>query len=230
VGGFHCPNSSCSLKLCSVCCSSHASLTCAEYQSTKRMFKGEIVDSQFIELIAREGFSQCNSCSMHVELESGCFHMTCNCTHQFCYLCKKRWKTCQCPQWDETRLTLRAKENLGDRANAVAIEAEKRNIQNAEECVNHSWRRINCRGMSCGNCGFYMYVYKFQCTDCHFNVCNMCQFNVFITIDWGSYNLSDGLIHPIIYFTLFTSILAYKYSHFDEHHAVAVMFCDSLIT
>lgn len=177
AGGFHCPNSSCSLKLCSVCHTSHAAMTCVEYQRSQRMLKSEIADSQFLEVIAREGYSQCNSCSMYVELQSGCYHMTCNCTNQFCYLCKKRWKTCHCPQWDEERLTMRARENLGLNANPVAIQAERRNIRNAEECTNHSWRRIDRAHLNCGNCGFYMYVYKYQCTYCRFDVCNTCRYH-----------------------------------------------------
>ncbi|CAL8999751.1 unnamed protein product [Prunus brigantina] len=40
-----------------------------------------------------------------VELDSGCYHITCRCGHQFCYTCGAEWKnkkaTCDCPLWDE---------------------------------------------------------------------------------------------------------------------------------
>lgn len=45
-----------------------------------------------------------------IELTTGCFHMTCRCKTQFCYLCSSPWKTCQCPRWDEQRLVTRAEE------------------------------------------------------------------------------------------------------------------------
>jgi hypothetical protein len=31
---------------------------------------------------------------------------------QFCYLCRARWKTCSCPQWDERRLTAAAEDRV----------------------------------------------------------------------------------------------------------------------
>ena len=36
-----------------------------------------------------------------IELNHGCFHMTCRCKTQFCYRCGAQWKTCSCPQWEE---------------------------------------------------------------------------------------------------------------------------------
>ena len=38
--------------------------------------------------------------------------MTCRCRTEFCYLCHARWKTCQCPQWDERRLLAAAEERV----------------------------------------------------------------------------------------------------------------------
>jgi len=32
----------------------------------------------------------------------------CCCDAQFCYVCGEQWKTCECAQWDETRLLARA--------------------------------------------------------------------------------------------------------------------------
>lgn len=39
-----------------------------------------------------------------MELWQGCYHMTCRCSTQFCYLCAALWKTCDCRQWDDQRL------------------------------------------------------------------------------------------------------------------------------
>ncbi|KAI0315168.1 hypothetical protein OF83DRAFT_374973 [Amylostereum chailletii] len=38
----------------------------------------------------------CPGCGSVVEHNQGCYHMTCICTQQFCYLCASPWKTCTC--------------------------------------------------------------------------------------------------------------------------------------
>ena len=58
-----------------------------------------------LELGERAGWARCPGCETLIELNQGCFHMTCRCKTEFCYLCKKHWKTCYCPQWEEGRLT-----------------------------------------------------------------------------------------------------------------------------
>lgn len=45
----------------------------------------------------------------------GCYHMTCRCKTEFCYLCKATWKTCRCVQWDERRLFRVAEERVDAR-------------------------------------------------------------------------------------------------------------------
>ena len=47
-----------------------------------------------------------------IELNIGCFHMTCRCRTEFCYLCRARWKTCPCRQWDEERLLAAAEQRV----------------------------------------------------------------------------------------------------------------------
>lgn len=41
--------------------------------------------------------------------------MTCLCRTEFCYLCRARWKTCACPQWDEHRLLAVAEQRVDAR-------------------------------------------------------------------------------------------------------------------
>ncbi|KAI0795416.1 hypothetical protein C8Q75DRAFT_803303 [Abortiporus biennis] len=59
-------------------------------------------------LSQKTGWMQCPGCDQMVELRGGCFHITCVCKTQFCYLCGSPWKTCSCPRWDEHRLFSRA--------------------------------------------------------------------------------------------------------------------------
>jgi hypothetical protein len=47
-----------------------------------------------------------------IELAHGCYHMTCLCKAEFCYLCQKMWKTCACTQWDEGRLVAAAQARV----------------------------------------------------------------------------------------------------------------------
>ncbi|KAH0834983.1 hypothetical protein J3R83DRAFT_10699 [Lanmaoa asiatica] len=67
---------------------------------------------QVLALGRAAGWARCPGCSQMIELHLGCFHMTCRCRTEFCYLCRARWKTCRCPQWDEGRLLLAAEERV----------------------------------------------------------------------------------------------------------------------
>ncbi|CAJ2507063.1 Uu.00g082490.m01.CDS01 [Anthostomella pinea] len=61
-----------------------------------------------LEMAQQEGWRRCFRCSSVVELNHGCFHITCRCRAEFCYVCGVPWKQCRCPQWDEGRLLDRA--------------------------------------------------------------------------------------------------------------------------
>lgn len=61
-------------------------------------------DAPILALAEQEGWARCPGCKHLVELTHGCYHITCRCRKQFCYLCVETWKDCTCPQWDEQRL------------------------------------------------------------------------------------------------------------------------------
>jgi hypothetical protein len=44
-----------------------------------------------------EGWQRCFNCHAMVERKEGCNHMTCRCQAEFCIVCAKEWKTCDCP-------------------------------------------------------------------------------------------------------------------------------------
>ena len=73
-------------------------------------------DTEILNTIRAAGFQRCE-CGHVIELTVGCYHMTCRCGRQFCYLCSRPWKTCNCKRWDERRLVARAQE-VDDRDNA----------------------------------------------------------------------------------------------------------------
>ncbi|KAG1739764.1 hypothetical protein EDD22DRAFT_921980 [Suillus occidentalis] len=67
---------------------------------------------QVLTLSRASGWARCPGCAQMIELNMGCFHMTCRCKTEFCYVCKALWKTCRCPQWDEARLLAAAERRV----------------------------------------------------------------------------------------------------------------------
>lgn len=61
-------------------------------------------DKALQELAKSRQWQTCPGCHAVVALSIGCYHMTCRCKTQFCYLCAALWKTCACVRWDERRL------------------------------------------------------------------------------------------------------------------------------
>ncbi|KAL1968066.1 hypothetical protein VTN77DRAFT_2196 [Rasamsonia byssochlamydoides] len=88
-----CPR--CHTVTCSICKrASHEGEDCPE----------DPVLQQVLQIAEERGWRRCLSCKRVVELIFGCNHITCICRTEFCYACGLRWKTCQCPIWDENRL------------------------------------------------------------------------------------------------------------------------------
>ena len=80
-------------------------------------------------LVQTEGWKKCPGCARIVELSMGCYHITCRCRTQFCYLCTARWKTCSCPVWDEERLSAQAQRALDDVPANVAPHVRRQHVQ-----------------------------------------------------------------------------------------------------
>ncbi|KZF21187.1 hypothetical protein L228DRAFT_248965 [Xylona heveae TC161] len=80
--------SRCKTKICCLCNAKwHTRRECPNDEETKR----------FIEVAKQEGWQRCFNCKAMVELKEGCNHMTCRCGAEFCMICARRWKTCDCP-------------------------------------------------------------------------------------------------------------------------------------
>ena len=121
-------------------------------------------------LAKSEGWQTCPGCNAVVELNHGCYHITCRCRAQFCYLCAERWKSCDCVQWDDDRLLVAAQEGvqneLGHAAaarmpQAVFAERVERRaaiLRDNHHCERHSWRYREGGGM-CGECYFTLPTY-----------------------------------------------------------------------
>ncbi|CAN0130475.1 unnamed protein product [Discosporangium mesarthrocarpum] len=171
----------CGTRLCLSCRTlEHAEMTCEEVQ--RRMGPDEV-----LEIAEKNGWRQCTRCHHMIELHSGCNHITCICKHEFCYLCAETWKTCTCQRWDEHRLydnarlhVLRAERRPeGQGGNREAhIQARMRELILHDDC-EHWWSyKKPPRADECMNCGFFLYVYCYECqAGCAHVVCFRCRFH-----------------------------------------------------
>ncbi|KAJ7667395.1 hypothetical protein B0H17DRAFT_950316 [Mycena rosella] len=142
-----------------------------------------------VKALAREKHWQtCPGCSQIIDLQQGCFHMTCRCRTEFCYVCAARWKSCACPQWDEAHLfntaQQRVQNEMGGRARAAApaifqqrVRQRVEQLRYDHDCANgHRWRRRDGRAR-CEECRFMLPEYLLLCRSCGIAVCVRCARN-----------------------------------------------------
>ncbi|KIM77724.1 hypothetical protein PILCRDRAFT_613582 [Piloderma croceum F 1598] len=101
-----CPAPGCLTRTCRSCKSKVA------FGDPHSKCKVDEMDQQILALGKDAGWARCPGCAQMIELQMGCYHMTCRCKTEFCYLCTARWKTCTCTQWDERRLVAAAEERV----------------------------------------------------------------------------------------------------------------------
>jgi hypothetical protein len=120
---LYCPSPTCSKFLGSVkvlprttaCPTCHASVCthCKKRAHPFQIFcKQEDETGALQGLLERNKWQRCPNCRAVVELNQGCYHITCRCRSQFCYLCSATWKTCRCRQWDERMLLVEAERRI----------------------------------------------------------------------------------------------------------------------
>ncbi|XP_012064880.1 probable E3 ubiquitin-protein ligase rbrA isoform X2 [Jatropha curcas] len=84
----------------------HSNMTCIVYKMRHPNPHAE--DAKLKSLASRNQWRQCVKCNHMIELAEGCYHMTCRCGFQFCYVCGAEWKdkkpTCSCRLWDEDNI------------------------------------------------------------------------------------------------------------------------------
>jgi hypothetical protein len=179
VRSIQCPQ--CARSTCSVCrqVAHPATLTC----------KLEI-NSSIEPLVEEKKWQHCPECHAVIELTQGCYHITCRCTAQFCYVCAATWKECTCPQWDESLLIVEAQRRVDAEmemerevaapARAAASVIGRRNriesiasrLRENHACA-HDWHVCGGAG-HCTNCSNYL--------------------NRYLLVSIGAYTLGDVLI------------------------------------
>ncbi|KAG2746578.1 hypothetical protein P692DRAFT_201791821 [Suillus brevipes Sb2] len=101
---FTCPSPTCNTTTCGKCR--------GRYEGFTHFCTPDAETEQVLTLSRASGWARCPGCAQMIELNMGCFHMTCRCKTEFCYMCKALWKTCRCPQWDEARLLAAAERRV----------------------------------------------------------------------------------------------------------------------
>ncbi|KXS97153.1 hypothetical protein AC578_3059 [Pseudocercospora eumusae] len=197
-------------------CSATTCLTC---QAASH--HGDCPEDEGVKAVERlaeqEGWRRCPSCRRMVELRTGCNHMTCLCTAEFCYVCGSHpWaipdplgsmdvvRTCHCAQFDEARLVERVeeiagREDLGEFRFGDLLEQIRQN----HGCTDHRWRRVQGRNL-CEECDTMMPSFIMRCRNCHAQRCRRCLLNgnrlprvepVGLDDGWGREDAGQGWDH-----------------------------------
>ncbi|KAI5370735.1 Putative IBR domain, Zinc finger, RING/FYVE/PHD-type, E3 ubiquitin ligase RBR family [Septoria linicola] len=138
--------------------------------------------AQGVHAVAREkGWGICEPCGRVWEHDYGCWHMTCACGHEFCYLCGKKWKDCKCPWWDEARLYSRARRVV-DREGRGDVAQMAGHLQQHYDCQNHQTIKTGGIFYCDGNCAASIvghplpsnWKYIHRCQGCRQQWCDRC--------------------------------------------------------
>ncbi|KAI0757208.1 hypothetical protein C8Q80DRAFT_84286 [Daedaleopsis nitida] len=80
-------------------CGSETCGCCKAQAHRGRACVESLSDEGMLDFAREQGWQRCPSCHHLVERAEGCYHMTCRCEKEFCYLCAAAWKTCACPRF-----------------------------------------------------------------------------------------------------------------------------------
>ncbi|KAL2816425.1 hypothetical protein BDW59DRAFT_177361 [Aspergillus cavernicola] len=169
----------CSTSTCAMCKNNYHQDDCASDPALQAT----------LALVSREGWQRCFSCRALVQLGIGCYHITCKCRAEFCYVCGETWKTCSCERWNEQRLVERAQEVVDREAiqplppadRQLRVEQMLEDLRENHEC-EHPGRFERVFGTSRGHfeceiCGDRHRKYILACRRCHVQVCEDCRRN-----------------------------------------------------
>lgn len=153
-----------------IICPACQTSTCPRCKQTEHIGEDCVANTAIIELRAigrTKGWQTCPDCHALVELNTGCYHITCRCRAEFCYLCAVPWQNCGCVLWDEDQLLEAAQRRhvneFGDRgAGEIApdiwdqeLHDRVEGMRNDHECDRHVWKQ-RPGGGRCEECNWDM--------------------------------------------------------------------------
>ncbi|KAI0315167.1 hypothetical protein OF83DRAFT_1133184 [Amylostereum chailletii] len=173
-----------------IVCHECKTIVCSDCKNIAHPKEDCTVNATLLDLQAlaqTQHWQTCPGCGSIVELSQGCYHMTCRCRKQFCYLCAAVWKTCTCEQWDEQRLLDDAERRVlnehGERQAVVQPQRHAERVRHAMDqlredhaCDEHDWRFRHGEGQ-CEECSDYLPVFLMRCRNCQMLVCRRCTQN-----------------------------------------------------
>ncbi|KAE8334601.1 hypothetical protein BDV24DRAFT_156732 [Aspergillus arachidicola] len=123
-----------------------------------------------LALATSQGWQRCFGYKALVELRMGCYHMTCKCRSQFCYLCSLI---------AEEVVDREATHPLAPQERQLRIEQMRDDLRENHECEHPGrFERLfdgGRRGFECEMCGDRHRKYILQCRRCHIRVCEDCR-------------------------------------------------------
>ncbi|KAF8536386.1 hypothetical protein BDD12DRAFT_796103 [Trichophaea hybrida] len=84
-------------------CNNQTCLICGKASHTGECPDDSATQSLF-DVAETEKWQRCFQCGTVVQLQIGCYHITCRCGGQFCYICGVKWKNCTCTSFEEQAL------------------------------------------------------------------------------------------------------------------------------
>lgn len=162
------------------------------------------LDKDFLEIAVKSGWKACPQCHRFIELEIGCNHITCVCTHEFCFACSAAWMArftngaCECPLFDDEQATAEGDRRVHAQANRAGRQlnaVERQNvydrlrfeIDDGYECehgTRYERQFSRCRTAGgyereCDECGHAIPLYAYECNEdgCIHRVCKVCHFH-----------------------------------------------------
>ncbi|KAG1734332.1 hypothetical protein EDB19DRAFT_1728124 [Suillus lakei] len=194
---IYCPNQTCSAFLGSssgcrseITCTSCRTHVCSACKNRAHSYEDctENVQTLVVKSLASQmGWQTCPGCHAIVELWQGCYHMTCRCSAQFCYLCAALWKNCDCRQWDDQQLLDDAERRVYNEFGAQEAAAHPAifvdrvyqrmaALEEHHECLVHQWV-YRSGGGRCEECHDNLWSYLMRCRHCQALACRRCSVN-----------------------------------------------------
>lgn len=136
-------------------------------------------DEEIEEMVGfckEQGWQRCPGCQRMVELSHGCFHMTCLCRAEFCYVCSEPWKSCECLQWDEQLLFAAARERVEEGAPQAVVENMAEHLRENHECTHPKWTTV-WGPHQCESCHNFLDRFILSCRECEMRACVRCRRN-----------------------------------------------------
>ncbi|CAK3983993.1 Hypothetical predicted protein [Lecanosticta acicola] len=136
---------------------------------------------QVVALAEAMGWGRCHRCPRIIERNMGCYHMTCPCGAEFCYLCSAPWKSCRCRVMDLDQIIPQAEaiaerqgQGRGGGGNNIAEIIQ--HLVDDPRGQSNTWH-IARGEFECDGCHQRLGAYVYECLHCTVRFCYRCRCN-----------------------------------------------------